>query len=263
MPRTTAPTTTAPTTAPTTTPTTTAPTTRRKPTAAPSPTLAHVHETREDVAVISETPPHPPREETPEYAAAHHFLVYEKKAPCDVCGVTVDTLHDPQVNVWKATALETHHWPIERSFANACDPLKVHRDFPSVYNRVTLMQFVDSPANLKVLCSTHHRSVEHGIHHLLPAQFAVQKYLLDGYLIAATTRDATQVRARDDQIMQAAGMEPAPAPAPDSTGPATATATPPAAAKPVRGRASSPSPSPSPRPRPRRPKQTAPTGSAA
>lgn len=181
---------------------------KKKAAAQSSPTLAHVHETPETVATISETPPHPPREETPEYAAAHHFLVYEKKQGCEVCGVTADTLDDATINVWKATALETHHWPIERSYADACDPVKVHADFPSVYNRATLMQFVDSPGNLKVLCSTHHRSTEHGIHHLLPAQFAVQKYLYQGYSIAAVASDAAAVAAQDERVMQTQGLEP-------------------------------------------------------
>lgn len=174
-----------------------------------SPMLAHVHETTETVTTISETPPHPPREDTSEYAAAHHFLVYEKKAPCEVCGVTIDTLDNPTVNLWQATAIESHHWPIERSYVDACDPVRVHADFPSVYNRATLVQFVDSPANLKILCSTHHRSVEHGIHHLLPAQFAVQKYLYAGYLIAAVAKDAAAVAAQDEQVMVAQGIEPA------------------------------------------------------
>lgn len=178
----------------------------RKPKAL-SAAIAHVHETLEPIASVELSPPHPPREETPEYAAAHKFIVYEKKAPCEVCGVTIDTLDDPKSNLFGAKALETHHFPIERSLADACDPVKVHRDFPTVYDRTTLMAFVDSPANLKCLCDIHHRSLEHGIHHLLPADFAVQKYLLDGYLVAAAPKDAAAALAQDEEVEQAAGIE--------------------------------------------------------
>lgn len=201
----------------------------RKPRAsrtAPSTTLEHVHETPEAVSSVELSPPHPPREETPEYAAAHHFLVYEKKAPCEVCGVTVDTLATPASNPFGAKAVETHHYPIERSLADACDPVKVHRDFPSVYNRATLLQFVDSPGNLKVLCDQHHRSLAHGIHHLLPADWAVQKYLYSGYIVAAAAKDAATAEATDEHIEQAEGVEQAvdaqmdaPAPAPAKSAP--------------------------------------------
>jgi hypothetical protein len=162
--------------------------------------LSSVHETMEGVASVEMTPPHPPRVETPEYARAHHFLVYVKRAGCEVCGVTIDRIPDPGGNAFGASAIETHHYPIERSLADACDPVKVHADFPQVYDGATLMQFVDSPANLKVLCDIHHRSLEHGIHHLLPADFAVQRYLLDGYVVAATVKDAPAVLAADTQI---------------------------------------------------------------
>lgn len=169
--------------------------------------LSHVHETVEAVASVEMTPPHPPREETPEYAKAHHFLIYVKKSPCDICGVTIDTLHDPVANPFGATALETHHYPIERSLMDACDPVKVHRDFPQVYDRASLATFVDSPANLKVLCSACHRSPEHGIHHLLTQDWIIQKYLYAGYIVAAPVALATQVLAADEQIEVHEGLE--------------------------------------------------------
>jgi hypothetical protein len=174
--------------------------------AVPAATAA-VHETQESMATVTMTPPHPPREETPEYKAAHDFLIHQKKAACEVCGVTIDTLGDPKANPFGATAMESHHFPIERSLVDACDPAKVHADFPVVYDRRTLIVFVDSPANLKVLCDVHHRSPEHGIHHLTHADWTVQKYLYEGYLIAALVKDAAAALAQDEQIVRAAGIE--------------------------------------------------------
>lgn len=162
--------------------------------------LSHVHETRETVATVEMTPPHPPRTSTPEYARAHKFLVTTKNSPCLVCGVTRRTLRNPAKNPCGAKAIETHHYPIERSLMDACDPVKVHRDFPQVYDAATLAAFVDSPANLIVLCDFHHRSVEAGIHHLLTQDFAVLKYLKNGYQVAATRQDAAAVLAKDEAI---------------------------------------------------------------
>lgn len=172
-------------------------------------TLAHVHETIEGVASIEFTPPHPPREDTPTYRKAHHFLIYEKQAPCTVCGVNITTLGDAASNVLGSTAMETHHYPIERSLMDACDPVKVHKDFPQVYDKASLATFVDSPANLLVLCDVCHRSPERGIHHLLTQDFAVQKYLYTGYVVAGKAADAQRILALDEQIEEAHSVPPA------------------------------------------------------
>ena len=174
-----------------------------------SPTLAHVHVTLESVSVAEMTPPHPPREETPEYARAHHFLIYTKNSPCAVCGVTRRTLSNPKRNPYGATQMESHHYPIARSLMDACDPRRVHKDFPQVYDMATLAAFVDSPANLIVVCDQCHRSPEHGIHHLTTQDWIIQKYLRPSYIVAASRKDAAAAEASDEQIMQAAGLEPA------------------------------------------------------
>jgi|SRR6185312_6636794 len=180
----------------------------RKP-KAPSTTLAHVHLTKESVATVEETPPHAPRVETEAYKKAHNFLINEKKQGCHICGVTVDTISDPARNPVGAVQLESHHYPVERSLLDAVDPKKVHVDFPTVYDRATLEAWVDSPENLLVVCDRHHRGGETGIHHLLTQDWIIQKYLLDGYVVAATAADASAVEAKDEQIEQQAGMEPA------------------------------------------------------
>lgn len=166
-------------------------------------TIDQVHATHEAVANVEITPPHPPRTETPEYRKAHDFLIHVKKQGCHICGVTVDTLGDAARNPAGATQLETHHYPVERSLLDACDPVRVHADFPQVYDQATLEQFVDSPSNLVVLCDQHHRSGEQGIHHLLTQDWIIQKYLKATYQIAATAQDAAQVEAHDAQVLGA------------------------------------------------------------
>ena len=164
--------------------------------------LSHVHTTTEGVAAVEMTPPHPPREETPQYVKAHHHLVHVLDEPCAMCGVRNSTLHDPKQNPFGATALETHHYPIERSLLDACDPAKVGVVFPQVKDRASLEAFVDSEANLMVLCDIHHRHPLHGIHHLTPQDFFVQPFLLEGYQVVATEEQAAQVQATDEKLIE-------------------------------------------------------------
>lgn len=176
-----------------------------------SKTLQHVHITPLSIATDELTPPHPEREATPAYERARHFLIVTKNSPCEICGVTQRTLKNAAKNPYGAVQMEAHHYPVEWSLADACDPRRVHRDYPQVYDRATLAAFIDSPANLKILCDQCHRSPEHGIHHLATSDWIIQRYLYKSYRVAARAKDATAALAADEQIMRAAGLEPTPA----------------------------------------------------
>jgi hypothetical protein len=165
--------------------------------------VTHVHVTTLSVATAEMTPPHDERIETPTYRKARAFLIDERDAPCAVCGVRKSTLHDPAQNPLGATALETHHYPIERSLLNAVDPKKLHARFPQVFDDETLVAFIDSPANLIVLCDQHHRSPEVGIHHLVVQDWMVLPFLKTGYRIVARPEDAQQAMATDEAVMVA------------------------------------------------------------
>lgn len=164
--------------------------------------LSHVHATTEGVAAVEMTPPHPPREETPEYTKAHHHLVYDLDSPCAMCGVSHSTLNDPTANPFGAKALETHHYPIERSLLDACDPGKVRVVFPQVKDHATLEAFVDSEHNLMVLCDIHHRHPLHGIHHLTPQDFFVQPFLWEGYQVVATAEEVAKILEADEKLIE-------------------------------------------------------------
>lgn len=169
----------------------------------PSDVLQHVHPTIESAALVELTPPHTERMESPEYRKVHQFLIHEKDSPCLICGVRTSTLNEPTINVLGSTQLELHHYPIEYSLMNAVDPLKVHKVYPQVYDQKSLEAFIDSPANLLVLCDQCHRSKERGIHHLLVQDWAVLPFLKTGYQIAATKEDEQAALAKDEQIEQA------------------------------------------------------------
>lgn len=172
-----------------------------------SDTLSHVHETLEAVASVEMTPPHAPRVETEAYRKAHRYLIDVQDTPCKVCGVRKSTLGDPTQNKVGAKQMESHHYPIERSLMDACDPNKVHKQFPQVIDRETLEAFVDSAVNLVILCDVHHRSVTFGIHHLLTQDFAILPFLYDGYIVSAPQAQAAQAMAVDNQIEQQEGLE--------------------------------------------------------
>jgi hypothetical protein len=162
----------------------------------------HVHLTVNTVAAFEMTPGHDVRIDTPTYRASHKLLIEKLDQHCIVCGVSNSTLKDPAVNKFNATIMETHHFPIERSLMNACDPTKVHETFPGVVDQVTLEAFIDTPANLIVLCDVHHRSVEQGIHHLLAQDFAVLPYLYDGYQVAASSKECTTIVQKNEEIQK-------------------------------------------------------------
>jgi hypothetical protein len=170
-------------------------------------TLVHCHATSEQCATYELTPPHPPRVETAAYRAAHKRLTEVLDAPCIVCGVRKSTLHDASLNKFGASAIETHHWPIERSLIDACDPVKVGEKFSEVTDHASLLLFVDSERNLMVLCDVHHRSLEQGIHHLLCQDFAILPYLFDGYQVVASVKDRDMAIQHNDQIEKEHGME--------------------------------------------------------
>ncbi len=165
-------------------------------------TLEHVHATVVSVAEIEMTPPHPPREDTPIYARTHHHLVYTLDTPCAICGVRHSTLGIARANPFGAKAVETHHYPIERSLLNACDPNKVHVIFPQVKNHESLEAFIDSEENIMVLCDIHHRHPHYGIHHILAQDFFVQPFLYGGYQVVAEAEDVQKVLVANERVMK-------------------------------------------------------------
>ncbi len=165
-------------------------------------TLEHVHATTVEVAQIEMTPPHPPREQTPMYMRSHHHLVYTLDTPCAICGVRNTTLADPRENPFHAQAIETHHYPIERSLLNACDPRKVHIIFPQVKDHTSLEAFIDSEENIMVLCDIHHRHPHHGIYHILAQDFFIQPFLFGGYEIVADAQNVEKAMVANERVLK-------------------------------------------------------------
>jgi hypothetical protein len=161
-----------------------------------------VHATTFVVAQVEMTPPHPPREDTPIYMRTHRHLVFTQDTACAICGVRNTTLHVPGENPFGAQAIETHHYPIERSLLNACDPRKVHVIFPEVKDHGSLEAFIDSEENMMVLCDIHHRHPHYGIHHILAQDFFIQPFLYGGYQVVAEAQDAQKVMTANEHVLK-------------------------------------------------------------
>jgi hypothetical protein len=175
--------------------------------------LSHAHETHEAVSGIEIEPPHPPRKETPLYRATHKRLVVTEDRPCYVCGVRRSDLRDPKrradktINPYGSKSVETHHWPVERSLADAVDPELVAQVFPSVRQFKTFIEWVDSEANMLVLCDQCHRLADHAIHRALwqdviATKFAMRDAAGHRYAFAASVKDAAAVEVADEALVQ-------------------------------------------------------------
>lgn len=98
-------------------------------------------------------PNHEDRTETSEYRRTRHQLVNVEQRGCWVCGTRKN--------------LECHHFYVEWADANAVDWFEFQRRHPDLADWTKFKdpkEFVDSPANMRILCARHHRHVNHGIH---------------------------------------------------------------------------------------------------
>lgn len=89
---------------------------------------------------------------------------------------------------------ELHHSHVEFSEINAVDPAKIERALGLHFTSdEDFQQWVESPGNLEVLCSGHHR-LDFGVHVLPAALWEANRFLRAGAEPAATfvpSREAT------------------------------------------------------------------------
>jgi hypothetical protein len=133
-------------------------------------------------------PDHPPREDTALYRRTHHELCLVKDLPCFGCGRT---------RAEHKVLTETHHFFCEKAAEKAVDWIKFGAKAENLYNIQTGVHigssfdwdavqknsdlFVDSTANMVVLCPDCHRSSTKGIHHVPFPEWVLQAYAMDGF----------------------------------------------------------------------------------
>lgn len=128
----------------------------------------------EQTRTLSETvwyPSHDHRTASAEYKRVHHHLVYELDEPCWICGVR-------QSQLPAGEHMETHHWALEWSLANAVDPALILADFPEMgaADEPHLREWLDSESNLFVLCARCHRGGHNGVHMITMPAWIAQRY---------------------------------------------------------------------------------------
>jgi hypothetical protein len=140
------------------------------------------------------TPEHDPRKASEEYKRVHHHLIDVLDEPCWICGVRKSTLNDPQHNTRGSAQMETHHYHVEWSLANAMDPTKLIRDFPELgaADADHLRQWLDSEGQMLVLCDICHRHPYYGIHEVTYPAWVAQRWFRDDWDLVKGEKDGTQ-----------------------------------------------------------------------
>lgn len=122
-------------------------------------------------------PDHEHRTETPEYRSTRRQLIEIEDQPCWVCGIREHR--------------ECHHFYVEYSDQNAVDWDAFQRRHSDLVDWSTFddpKQFVDSPANMRILCAKHHRHVNHGIHAMPYPSWELQAWDKAAFRFAPTEK---------------------------------------------------------------------------
>ncbi len=134
--------------------------------------VAHEHLVRMTLRYRRYYPDHPPRSASALYRRTHHELIESQNQPCKVCGTREDR--------------EVHHFHCEWADALGVDWHKMrvlHPDFDWMHFS-SASDFVDSTYNMMVLCVTHHRLRNHGIHMLPYPVWIMQAIKLSSFVFA-------------------------------------------------------------------------------
>jgi hypothetical protein len=161
-----------------------------------------IHEYRELAKIDVWYPAHPPRKPTALYTRTHKALCITEDQPCYICGVRRSTLKSRRANPWGAKAMETHHWIIEDSLAEAIDLGKFNRrivawfrkhapgnaDYKRDFTQREMVAWIHGHRdNMRVLCDKHHRSAHVGVHHLPYPFWGVQDLLRSDFKFTLET----------------------------------------------------------------------------
>ena len=137
------------------------------------------HEFKEDVDVDVWYPDHAPRTTSNLFAQSRKHVIDDLDTPCYICG--------------SKTNRELHHFHVEWAFAGAVDWDKMKTLYPD-FNWATFKtaeDFVDSEYNMMVLCATHHRLKNRGIHSMPYPLWIMQRHKLDSFVMFDDNPDAT------------------------------------------------------------------------
>lgn len=118
---------------------------------------------------LMHVPPHEPRESDPHYADFHEWKRRQKAAGKWRCGWAV--LVDDDTDCDLTLPLEAHHSHIEFALQNGISFERLEHAFPGISDPAQVGAWIESDANLILLCAKHHRALGHGVHHLSSSDY--------------------------------------------------------------------------------------------
>lgn len=142
--------------------------------------VTEIHEEKNTFQVDVNIPAHAPRVTTPLFTKTRLHLIDREGGRCWVCGRTPAETGKP---------VQSHHYPIERSFAEMIDwseGSQIRRDFPNFgwgsFDEANPYTFVDDQnVNGRLLCPEHHIGKNEGVHALPEPVWLAQRYGKEGY----------------------------------------------------------------------------------
>lgn len=134
--------------------------------------IAHEHEQSQTLHFSIFYPDHPPRTESTLFRKTKHHLVAVLDTPCWVCGTKEKR--------------EVHHWHAEWADSEGIDWDKMRALHPA-FDWSTFKEpadFIDSEYNMRILCSKHHRGINHGIHMVPLPMWEMQRIQKVGFVFS-------------------------------------------------------------------------------
>lgn len=138
--------------------------------------MTHAHDQSETIHVLTHVPEHAPREDDP-----HYHLFEQAKARLKRQGLWKCVINDDLCE----GVPELHHTHVEFSQINNADPDKIAKALGLHFDTDEEFQaWAESPGNLEVLCSAHHRT-HYGVHVLPAALWEANRWRRAGTLPVA------------------------------------------------------------------------------
>jgi hypothetical protein len=120
-------------------------------------------------------PEHGPREGDPSYADFHAYKRHRRENGTYICDFAVEHRNGDTSECDMSKPLECHHAHIEFAMMNAVDLSLLEKDYPGV-SSMGVGKWVESAANLQLLCVVHHRT-DNGVHKVSYSDYGASFYI--------------------------------------------------------------------------------------
>lgn len=120
-------------------------------------------------------PAHAPRKDDPHYADFQAWKRQQRRLGRYRCAWAA--LVDDDSDCDLKHPLEAHHGHIEFAMLNGVSFKRLEHVYPGISDPAKVGAWIDSDANLMLLCAKHHRGAGTGVHHLSAADYEASHYV--------------------------------------------------------------------------------------